>query len=84
MQDETFAFTTVPTIGRMTTIYCINASQNSITLTIQMTLVNHVFVNGSLLSTNYTVSIDAQKCKRFDAIIIPMDQTTFTAFINIF
>ena len=68
----------------MITIYCINTGQNSIKLTIPMTLVNHVFVNGSLLSTDYSVSIDAQKCKRFDAIIIPMDQTTFTAFINIF
>lgn len=83
-QDESFAFATNPTIGRMITIYCINTVQNSITLTIPMTLVNHVFVNGSLLSTDYNVSIDAQKCKRFDAIIIPMDQTVFTAFINIF
>ena len=84
MQDETFAFTTVPTIGRMTTIYCINASQNSITLTISQTLANSVFVNGSLLSSDYLVSIDTQKCKRFDAVIIPMNQTTFVAFINIF
>lgn len=83
-QNESFAFTTVPTMGRMTTVYCINASQNSITLTIPQALANSVFVNGSLLSSDYLVSIDTQKCKRFDAVIIPTNQTTFVAFINIF
>lgn len=83
-QNESFAFTTNPTIGRMTTIYCINAAQNAITLTIPQALANSVFVNGSLLSSDYLVSIDTQKCKRFDAVIIPTNQTTFVAFINIF
>ncbi len=83
-QDETFGFDTAPTMGRLTTIYCVNASSGTLTLTIPSNLTDSIFVNGNLLSANYTFQLESQKSKRIDVTLIPMSGSTACAFVNIF
>lgn len=84
LQDETFGFSGNPVLGKLMTLYCINATQGTISLTIPTSLVDSIFVNGNLLSSNYILQIEAQKCKRIDCTVIEMSSTTACAFINIF
>jgi len=83
-QSESFGFSTIPTVGRVTTLYCVNASENQITLTIPNAIADSVFVDGTLISANHNVTLSVRQCKRFDFTIIPMGETTAAAFINIF
>ena len=83
-QDETFGFSGNPVLGKLMTLYCINATQGNVSLTIPTSLANSIFVNGNLLSSNYVLQIEAQKCKRIDCTVIEMTSTTVCAFINIF
>lgn len=83
-QDETFGFSGNPVLGKLMTLYCINATQGTVSLTIPTTLADSIFVNGNLLSSNYVLQIETQKCKRIDCTVIEMSSTTACVFINIF
>lgn len=83
-QNESFGFSTAPALGKLTTIYCVNSSSSSITLTIPSNLVDSIFVNDNLLTSDYTLQIEPEKCKRIDISLIPMSSSTICAFVNIF
>ena len=83
-QDESFGFSTAPALGKLTTIYCVNSSSSSIALTIPSNLVDSIFVNDNLLTADYTLQIEPEKCKRIDISLIPMSSSTICAFVNIF
>jgi hypothetical protein len=80
-QSETFGFSTIPTIGKTTTINYINETENSISLTIPYDLVTTTYYNGSKLTSNQVVNIEPNKCKRFDVLLVQKESDVY-AIIN--
>lgn len=80
-QSETFGFSTIPTIGKTTTINYLNETENSISLTIPYDLVTTTYYNGSKLTSNQVVNIEPNKCKRFDVLLVQKESDVY-AIIN--
>lgn len=62
-QSETMAFSAQPIEGTILRVYCVNTTNNNITLTIPSNLATNVYSNGSKLSANENIVIEGNKYK---------------------
>ena len=81
LESETLGFSTTPTLGKTTTIYYINETENSISLTIPYNLVNTTYYNGQKLTANKVVTIPVNTSKRFDVLLVQSGSNVY-AMIN--
>lgn len=80
--SETLGFSTLPKNGQLITLQYANISENSITVTIPTTLSNAVFINGTRISSNYTLQLNSNTSKRLDILLVSQDNVNYM-FINI-
>ena len=81
-QSETMSFSEYMPNGKETTIQYINETENAITLTLPITGIDNMYVNGTKITADYTITFQPNTTKRIKIIAGMIDNHGYS-FINI-
>lgn len=67
--NETFSISGTPKMGYPYTIYYVNSSENQIILTIPSNMFNNLYINGTKITSNYSLQVQTGTAKKIEMTV---------------